>query len=353
MRILHIISNLETGGAQRLVSDLVPALQSDEDKADVLVYSKKDTCFEKVLEERGVRVISAGLAPGSGRLKTVRTLRKFLKGYDVAHVHLFPTLYDVAAAARGLPVKLVFTEHSTHNRRRDHSVLRPIERLVYSRYDVITAISEAVSQSLSSWLGPRIARRIRTVNNGIVIPENKIAETPAGKEMVMISRFVPAKDHRTVIDALALTADKEITVTFAGSGELLEAMRGYAKEKGVADRCRFPGNVNDIQTLIDRCLAGIQSSNWEGFGLTALEFMSRGKPMTGSDVEGLRDIIGDAGLIFPKGDARALADILDNLASSPDLCNDLARKGLRRASEFDIKRTAAKMKEIYATLLRD
>lgn len=351
MRILHIISTLDTGGAQRLVTELVPAMQSDNDTVDVLVYSSKATYFESILKERGIQVFSADkTAPGRGRLKIIRTLRKFLKKYDVAHVHLFPPLYDVAVAAIGLPVKLIFTEHSTHNRRRDHRWLRFLEQTVYSRYDFITAISEATRNSLYSWLGGRIGQRISVVHNGMAMPKKTIISAPEGKEVVMISRFVPAKDHRTVINAISLTKDKEIFVTFAGSGELYEDTRNYAEEKGVADRCRFPGNVDDIQSLIDRCMVGVQSSNWEGFGLTALEFMSRGKPIIGSDVEGLRDIITGAGLLFPKGDAQALADILDRITLSPDLYVELARKGLHRASDFDISHTAAAMKQIYSSM---
>src|SRR5690606_31998035 len=94
----------------------------------------------------------------------------------------------------------------------------------------------------------------------------------------------------------------------------------------------------------------VLSSNYEGFGLAAVEGMAVGKPFLGSDVPGLRDTIGDAGVLFPKGDEIALIFELKKLFESPSHYQNVSEKCKQRAQEFDVYKMIEKTKKFYYSL---
>ena len=127
MKLLHIIASLEIGGAQRLLSDLIPIQKKQGLTVNLLVNFKVENNFAKKITDAGVEIISLD-EYNLYKLSNVLKIRKIIKHYDVVHVHLFPSIYWVAIAAVGLNVKLVYTEHSTTNKRRDKVFFRPRNR---------------------------------------------------------------------------------------------------------------------------------------------------------------------------------------------------------------------------------
>ena len=77
-------------------------------------------------------------------------------------------------------------------------------------------------------------------------------------------------------------------------------------------------------------------SRFEGFGLTAAEAMAVGKPVIASETSGLKEIIidGETGLAFKTGNSNDLAEKIKILLQQPDLCEELAINGLKRAEEY-------------------
>ena len=164
MKILHVITSLEVGGAQRLLADLLP-LQAVSENVTLLVYERVCNDFEKAVEQAGVNIICLD-EHNFYNPKVVLKLRKIFKDYDIVHAHLFPTIYWASLAARGLKTKLIYTEHSTFNSRRNKWYFRPIERFMYKRYDKIISISRQTQDALTLWLGEH-DERFRIIENGV------------------------------------------------------------------------------------------------------------------------------------------------------------------------------------------
>ena len=310
MKVLHVISSLEIGGAQRLLSDLLPIQKQQGLDVELLLNVRVENEFTRKIQDAGIRISSLDVPVYS--VTNISRLRTHIKGYDVVHVHLFPSIYWVAIAAIGLKVKLVYTEHSTSNSRRNKWYFRTVERIMYERYDRIISISQQTQDALTAWLG-QCDKRFMVINNGVDTKKFAFVKEPIiPKSLIMISRFVSSKDQETVIRAMA-HIDKEATLRFIGDGENKNHCEELAQELGVSDKVQFLGSRSDIPELVASSYIGIQSSKWEGFGLTAVEMMAAGKPVIASNVDGLRQVVEGAGEIFKMGNVSELAELVNRL----------------------------------------
>ena len=90
----------------------------------------------RVFEEVGIQVIDFKLSIYNPLqiLRLVSLLKK--EKYDIAHAHLFPTQYWLAISSLWKPksTRLIKTEHSVYNERKEYRILNPIERWIYRKY---------------------------------------------------------------------------------------------------------------------------------------------------------------------------------------------------------------------------
>lgn len=352
MKILHIISSLEIGGAQRLLADLLPLMEKEND-VTLLLNKIVNNDFECSVREAGVRIISID-QPNLYSLTNLFSLIKWIKGYDIVHVHLFPTLYWVAFASFFTRTNFIYTEHSTSNRRRGKWYLRLFERFIYNRYNKIISISEKTQESLMNWLGVHNDdNRFVVVNNGVNLSafQNVKKEKLYPQTLIMIARFVPAKDQKTIIRAVQLL-DKDAHVIFVGDGESIEECKFLARELNVDDRVHFVGAQLDVPYWLAKADIGIQSSMWEGFGLTAVEMMAAGLPVIASDVDGLKQVVEGAGELFPCGDYRKLSEIINKLISNKEYYNNIKSKCIERSKEFDICKMVESYLDVYKSFVK-
>lgn len=351
MKILHVISSLEIGGAQRLMADLLPLMKKEHD-VTILVNKHVDSCFEQCITDAGVKIISIE-QPNLFSLKNLFSLIKLIKGYDVVHVHLFPTLYWVALASFFTRANLIYTEHNTSNRRRGKWYLRPFERFIYNRYKKIISISDKTQEALMEWLKARTDdERFVVIYNGVNISafQDIKKEKIYPYALIMVARFAPAKDQKTIIRTLALLGN-DVHVIFVGDGDSLDDCKFLAKELNVETRVHFVGTQSDVPSWLAKADIGIQSSFWEGFGLTAVEMMAAGLPVIASDVDGLKQVVEGAGILFPCGDYKELAEIVTKLLSDKDFYEQIRNRCSERCQLYDIKTMADSYVDVYKEVL--
>lgn len=349
MRVLHVISSLEIGGAQRLLSDILPMQKEQGLDVSLLVFKRESTAFAKKILEAEVPIIVLDEKSYTDPIIVVK-VRRIIKQYDIVHAHLVHALYCCSLAARGLHVNLVYTEHSTSNNRRGHMFMLPVEKYIYSRYSKLISISQQTQNALQEWLRSKDDRFV-VINNGVDTDRFASVHRPViANYLIMVSRFAPSKDQETVIRAMKKIR-KDTVLRFVGDGNNLEHCKLVAKECGVEDRVQFLGARSDVAELISESYIGIQSSNWEGFGLTAVELMACGKPVIATDVEGLRQVVEGAGVIFRKGDAEELAAIVNELIADSSLYSNLSKRCRMRASKYDIHHMVSQYMEVYKDVI--
>lgn len=373
---MHLINDMKIGGAQRLLSDLLPIQTEGKDSISLVVLRQgDDEAFMSPIEsENKIRLVNLNIEEGAGIISYLRKLpmlRKEMKKHDICHVHLFPSLYLAAIASLFSKIKLIYTEHNTFNRRRLNKALRPVEKLVYSSYSRVICISQAVRNNLALWLDrQKDDSCFCIVANGIPVSRFSHIREELKKEgkdicgmrqqifgreglpVLMISRFVDSKDQATLIRAISSVNNKDAYVVLVGDGPRRKEYEYLVQEYGVENKVVFLGSRSDIAVLISISEIGVQSSNWEGFGLTAVEMMAGGLPLIVSDVEGIAAVTKDVTLKFPRGDYKMLAQCMDRLLEDPVLRKGLVAGAERRAAEYDIAAMAEEYHKIYEEVLK-
>ncbi len=353
MKILHIISSLEIGGAQRLLSEILPIL-AEHHNVSLMVNNDVSNDFSRKIKDAGVDIIPCSCANLYNPFNIIQ-IAKLGRGFDIVHVHLFPSVYWAAFAVFIMPLNLIYTEHSTSNRRRGNRLFLPIERFVYSKYKRIISISQQTQDSLTTWLKTKPNdQRFVVVNNGVNlttfqnIKNNKIYPYT----LIMISRFAASKDHMTVIRAMK-RLPSDIHTIFVGNGDNLDVCKKCVVDEGLIDRIHFVGEQSDIVSWIGKADIGVQSSNWEGFGLTAVELMAAGLPVVASNVEGLKQVVDGAGVLFNVGDDRTLAEIILKLKNDKAYYKQIADNCQIRATQYDIRKMTNSYVNIYNDLIKE
>ncbi len=200
---------------------------------------------------------------------------------------------------------------------------------------------------------------IRTVYNGV----DPAAFPPAGPEpgtltLSWAGRVDPIKDLETLIRAFALVReqlpDSRLRL-FGGTPRGGEAYRerceALAAELGHADAVTFEGRVDDIKDAYAAGNVVMLSSISEGFPFTLIEAMSCGRATVSTDVGGVREAVGDTGLVVPPRDPEAMA------AAALELLGDPARRRamgeaarLRVIEQFTLRQTIDTFRSIYLEL---
>ena len=131
------------------------------------------------------------------------------------------------------------------------------------------------------------------------------------------------------------------------------ALAALARELGIEDAVRWLGLRRDMPALLDAADAFVSGSAWEGMPLAVGEAMAMEKPVVATGVGGVRELVGDAGVLVPPKNSPALAEAM--LAAMGKSREDRARLGRaarqRIMRHFSIDATAGAWEELYRSLI--
>ncbi len=340
LHVLHVLCDLSAGGAERLVLELCRRRAPDITVAVATVHGLGP--LEGAFREAGIPVMAAGRQRRHPGLRAVARLAGRMRGFDVVHTHLFAgdTWGRLAASLAHIPV-VVTTEHNVN---REETWQRPVKRALASRSSAIVCVSAAVAAYTRTV--DRIGREdpgstqaplVRIIHNGI--DPGRFGPHPggAGTRILALGRRVPQKGFDVLIDALP----DGMTLTVAGEGPF------HVDHP----RVEWLGRREDVPALLAGADILAVPSRWEGFGLAAAEGLAAGVAVVASDVDGLAEVLGDAGLRVPPADVGALREALIRLRDDAPLRRALGERGPRRAAEhFDIRDTVRRYEALYREL---
>ena len=356
MKILHVITSLHTGVAETLVVNMLPRLHALGHEVGIVVFNGERTALMERLERECPDCKIYTLGSSYYNPWYIVRLIRIMRQYDVVHTHNSSPQLFAAIANTLCKKKLVTTEHSTNNRKREKGgILRLIDKWMYRHCNYTVCISKIAEETLRKYLdngNGDLKTTITTINNGVDV--EAIHNAAAIEEMkglrfviVMVAGFREAKDQDTLIKAISKLPKKEYELWLVGDGERRQILESLVEDLKANEQIKFLGLRTDVPNILKTADVVVMSSHWEGLSLSNIEGMSAGKPFIASNVNGLKEVTEGYGILFPHEDAEALADVIKKLAENKAYYEEVAERCYNRAQEFDIAEMVAQYNNIY------
>lgn len=371
MKVVHVITGLQVGGAEVMLARLLAATDRDRFESRVLALGARGPIGDEIAA-LGVPIEALGLAAGPalpaqiGKLgRSLRRARPDLIQTWLYHADLLGGL--AGKLATGAPV--VWGLHSSNL---EPGIVKPgtiraaraCARLAGWLPSAVVCCSES-TRELHARLGYRPDRLV-VIPNGID-PET-FRPDPAARASVraelglepnaplvgLVARFDPQKDHRTFVRAAALAGAADARVRFLLCGDRVApdnpALRGWIEAAGIADRVHLLGRRRDLPRLQASLDVGtLSSAAVEALPLVIAEAMACGVPCVVTDVGDSARLVGDTGLVAPPDNPEALAAAwLELLAMDPDTRAALGARARRRIEEhYALAASVARYEALY------
>jgi glycosyltransferase involved in cell wall biosynthesis len=204
------------------------------------------------------------------------------------------------------------------------------------------------SQKITPTLLAYDADHFRPMSTGAATSIDKLVDKTAGEMpsyFLYIGRHDPYKNlHRLMAAFAAIAPTCDCQLWFAGSTDAryTPTLQTQARELGIAERVRFLEYVayDELPVLLNRAIAMVFPSLWEGFGFPILEAMACGTPVITSNLASMPEVAGDAAILIDPYNTAELSAAMQQVVGDAGVRSQLRSAGLVRASQFSWKKTA-------------
>lgn len=359
-RVLQVVLQLDPGGTERLVVEIVRRLRLRFPTAVCCLdapgqWAERLTALDVEVTALGR---PAGFHPGLARALAAVARRHHA---TVLHCHHYsPFVYGRLASLLVPGSRVVFTEHGRLSDAPPSAKRRAATRLLAAGVPHLYAVSHDLRRHL---LDEGFPARMGVVWNGIDAggppsPESRaaaraaLAARPDDRVIGTVGRLDPVKDFTTLARAFAVAwrRDPRLRLVIAGEGPERPAIEGVLAAEGLGDAARLLGHREDVAALLPGLDVYANSSITEGISLTILEAMAAARPVIVTAVGGNPEVVEDeaTGLLCPARAPEALAAALGRLAGDPALAARLGAAGRGRVLEhFTLDRMVERYAGIY------
>lgn len=374
LRVVHLITMLELGGAQELVLQTAAGL--DRDRFDSRLISGPGGLLDaEACRLEGVDVafcphLQRQLRPWSD-LRAFFELRGLLAAWkpDLVHTNSSKAgiLGRLAAAAAGVPV-IVHTVHGWGFHRGQPRLVQAVyalaEKLAGGATTRWIAVSEANARLGAAWrIAPFSAFEIIRPGIRAAVFQAALGNGKLRRELglsagdPLVGMVACLKPQKRPLDFVALAArlaagHPRAHFVLAGDGELRGAMERAIAGSGLAGRFHLLGWRRDPEIVIGDLDILVLTSLHEGLPMVIPEAMAAGKPVVATAVDGVPEAVveGETGFLKEPGDVAGLAQAVGRLLGDPGLARRMGETARSRAAGWDIAAMVSRLEETYLDL---
>lgn len=365
MNIVHILDNLDRGGAQTMLRSVVAGLTKRGHRQHII-------CLNDIFNQDVVAAMRAAGASveiiGRPRLygligiwHIVSELRR--RQPDLVHTELpWGDLIGRAAARVANIAPIVSTVTARY-------VDKPrlqlwIDRKTAPWADRVAFQSAEIVPFSLQHEGVR-PEQVQVIPNGVEADDRDRSEAAAALRRVygggattilgMVARLHPQKAHPDLLTAFARLASSDLRLWLIGDGPDRTRLVEQATALEIQDRVVFVGDRGDVRDWIAAMDIFVHPTHFEGLPLAVLEAMVMCKPVITSPIDGLRGLItsGVHGWLVPPGDPDALAETISHVIAHPEDAARVAQAGAVRAlSQFGSDRVVDAYEALFKSARR-
>jgi glycosyltransferase involved in cell wall biosynthesis len=362
IKILFIIDKWQAGGRQRVLQQLINALDSNAFEPILLILSKPSPSFplpnSRVITLPSMRY-RAYILP---IIRIVRTERPLIISPHLG-VLAAPIIWMAVVVSR-TRAAVIYTIQSIFD-------VASYKQTAFPRLN-----KYLISRSLKA------AASITTASEGMRVPLSKEFDLPTnmmlraphlaysaaeysgrehvpmdgGVRILSVGRFAYPKDFSTVLRAFKKAQQMSSTpliLSLIGSGQDENELRKEARDLGL-DESIFKGAMTVDRATFSATDIFIFSSRSEGMPVVLIEALAAGIPVIATDCDfGPRELIrdGSSGFLVPVGDIEAMAHAIVRLSGDPALMNSFAKAAPSAVRAFEINNAVQEWGKIFAAAI--
>lgn len=369
IRLLHLITRLPIGGAERLLLGILRNLDPNQFDSVVCCIQDRGELADEV-EALGIPLIALNLMQKGGYDRTVvPALRRIMRERDIdlVHTHLYHANLYGRLAARKESIPVIASVHNTYKKRKWYRHL--LNRWLAGATFAVTAGSEDVEKDLLAVDRLPKHKVVRLPNSidlsrvatsiGVSEAKQRFGFAESDKVIGAVGRVEEQKGHIFLIEAFAELRQRpdgrSLKLLLVGDGRLLPQLKKLAEDIGVSGAICFPGNISKLAEVYRAIDIFVMPSLWEGLSLAMLEAMAAGLPVVATEVGGARDVLGDNqwGILAPPNNAAALASSIGKLLDAPQTAARMAAAGRERVhANYSVAALVHQLAGLYQAALR-
>jgi glycosyltransferase involved in cell wall biosynthesis len=368
INVLLLITELNVGGAERIVEQLATRLSRDRYNVEVACLYDPDAIGADI-RAAGIPLINLNMR-GKWDLRTPYRLFRLLRreNIQILHAHLFHANFLASVVGRLARTPCVIV--TRHNVDIGGAHRECINRCIKGLRDLVVVISQEV-QVVESQRSRIALSKTVLIPNGVQVEsftkvsqndvENLVQEWGINISMPIIgtlARFHKQKGYSYLLDAAVMLKENMPSVSFllVGDGALKSLMEEKAHSLGLSDSVIFTGIRRDVPEILALLDVFVLPSLWEGLPIALLEAMAAGLPVVATRVGGVPEVVVDGvtGLLVPPRDPEAFSKAILKLLQDPDLRQKMGQAGRERVMEhFSAERMVQDTEALYQQLLSE
>ena len=264
---------------------------------------------------------------------------------DIIHGHyLFPAGAAAVEVGNKHNIKTYVTAHGCDmfELYKSKPFMRPTIKKVLKNADGIFAVSKALRQEIIATGVSGIAEKTKLSWNSVDITKFSLKDDDSFKKefglfdkpiVLFVGNLIKRKNVGALLEAKKI-AKSDYYLVIVGDGPLSKKLRKKVEDENISDVI-FTGSRTDVENIIPNCDFLVLPSFSESFGLVLIEALACEKPVIGSDVGGISEIINDdVGLLVNPNDVSSISNSIDKLVDDEDLRVSLSRNARNRAKDF-------------------
>jgi glycosyltransferase involved in cell wall biosynthesis len=357
IRILHLIDNLDLGGAQMVLFSCLTQASPKYEIVLASLHANRKALFWERAQALGFPVVA--LSPYRWLPLYLLTLPWLLgRGrFDVVQCHLFASNWLGKPLAKLFRVPLVIShDHSYDDFRFDWPIVLTLDRWANRFADRIFVISQSLLERLQ-----RVEQipesKLVFLRNGVAAPSQRERRIATERKLVgAAGRLVSWKnfDRFLRIAQKLVSIDSRYRFVIAGDGPELESLKELARQLAISDHVIWKGALASLARFFDEIDLLVLSSEWEDIPIVVLEAFSSRVPVALIGINAERRRLKRAALVLdPAEDEQAWAKQIHALLDSPKQMESLCVEAARLIEEeFSRAQQIRKMEAVYDEMLR-
>ncbi len=361
IKVLQLVEDFKIGGLERTVETIFDGLDKGRYAVSIWCIAAGGEIADKFIHEgKNIRILNLKTYHNPLNIFRLSYLIRTNR-FQIVHTHGYfaGTMGRISAFLARTPVIISHVHTTDWNfSKRNLWVERVLSRITAR----IICCANVVEDFLISHekLDPK---KLVTIYNGVHCRKEEEISTKVFNSnrgtirIITIASLVENKGHKYLLDALSkiVLHHSVIELSVVGDGPLKARLMDYAKSLGVYDHTKFSGLMDDVRTILkDSDILVLPSVEREGLSIALIEAMCQGKPVIGTNIGGIPEVIEDGvnGYLVPPRDSNALAEKLEILIKDKQERERMGVEGRKKFQErFDARIMISKIEELYKLLL--